>query len=106
MINNNLTSARTDNYMYAILNVSEAPYFTPVSKQYNQDYKSLTNGSPLKKFHHSISYRSLKNFNETEFINDLSSTPWDVIKIFDDTNVIVESRSSLFFTLLLISIYL
>ena len=55
------------------------------------------NSSPvLKKSHHSISYRSFKNFNEAEFINDLSSTPWDVIKIFDDTNDIVESWSSLF----------
>ena len=58
--------------------------------------KKLNSSSVLKKSHHSISYRSFKNFNETEFINDLSSTPWDVIKIFDDTNDIVESWSSLF----------
>ena len=43
-----------------------------------------------------IQCRSFKNFNETELINDLSSTPWDVIKIFDDTNDIVESCSPLF----------
>ena len=58
--------------------------------------RKLNSSSVLKKSHHSISYRSFKNFNETEFIFDLSSTPWDVIKIFDDTNDIVESWSSLF----------
>ena len=58
--------------------------------------RKLNSYSVLKKSHHSISYRSFKNFNEAEFINDLSSTPWDVIKIFDDTNDIVESWSSLF----------
>ena len=58
--------------------------------------RKLNSSSVLKKSHHSISYRSFKNFNEAEFINDLSSTPWDVIKIFDDTNDIVESWSSLF----------
>ena len=36
------------------------------------------------------------NFNEHNFINDLKSTPWDVIKVFDDTNDIVETLSSLF----------
>ena len=56
----------------------------------------LNSSSALKKSHHSISYRSFKNFNETEFINELSSTPCDGIKIFDDTNDIVESWSSLF----------
>ena len=58
--------------------------------------RKLNSSSVLRKSHHSISYRSFKNFNETEFINDLSSTPRDVIKRFDDTNDIVESWSSLF----------
>ena len=38
--------------------------------------RKLNSSSVLKKYHHSISYRSFKNFNETEFINDLSSTPY------------------------------
>ena len=49
-----------------------------------------------KNTHFTISYRSFKNFNEHNFINDLKSTPWDVIKVFDDTNDIVETWSSLF----------
>lgn len=55
------------------------------------------NPSPIpRKSHFSISYRSFKNFNETEFINDLKSAPWDIIKLFDDTNDIVDSWSSIF----------
>ena len=56
-----------------------------------------TNGSySLKSTHYTISYRSFKNFDENKFINDLQSTPWDVIKIFDDVNDIVETWSTLF----------
>ena len=56
-----------------------------------------TNGSySLKNTHYTISYRSFKNFDENKFINDLQSTPWDVIKIFDDVNDIVETWSTLF----------
>lgn len=49
-----------------------------------------------KKSHYTISYRSFKNFNETEFINDLTSTPWDTIKIFDDVNDAIDTWSDLF----------
>ena len=56
-----------------------------------------TNGSySLKNTHYTISYRSFKNFDEKKFINDLQSTPWDVIKILDDVNDIVETWSTLF----------
>lgn len=46
--------------------------------------------------HHTITYRSFKQFNKDDFINDLESTPWDIIKVFDDTNEIVDTWSSLF----------
>ena len=49
-----------------------------------------TNGSySLKNTHYTISYRSFKNFDENKFIDDLKSTPWDIVKI-------VETWSSLF----------
>ena len=60
------------------------------------EIRKLNSSSVLKKSLHSISYRSFKKFNEAEFINDLSSTPWDVIKISDVTNDIVESWSLYF----------
>ena len=41
-------------------------------------------------------YRSFKNLNEQEFCNDVKSIPWDIIKMFDDTNDVVETWSSLF----------
>ena len=43
-----------------------------------------------------ISYRSFKTFNEQDFINDLQSAPWDIIKIFDDTNDKLDSWTSMF----------
>ena len=39
---------------------------------------------------------AVRNFSEAEFISDLAATPWDIIKMFDDTNDIVETWSSLF----------
>ena len=56
-----------------------------------------TNGaSDVKNTHYTISYRSYKNFDENKFIDELQSTPWDIIKVFDDVNDIVETWSSLF----------
>ena len=54
------------------------------------------NSSLPKKSHHTISYRSFKNFNEENFITDLQSAPWDTIKIFENINEIVEAWYSIF----------
>ena len=37
-----------------------------------------------------------KKFNEQEFRHDAHSIPWAIIYIFDDTNSVVETWSSLF----------
>ena len=55
-----------------------------------------TNCTLPKFLHQTISYRSFKSFNEQDFINDLQSAPWDIIKIFDDTNDTLDSWSSMF----------
>ncbi|MEW8547257.1 MAG: reverse transcriptase family protein [Candidatus Thiodiazotropha sp.] len=46
--------------------------------------------------HYTISYRSFKDFDEAKFISDLQSVPWDLIKLFDDTNDILEAWTDLF----------
>ena len=51
---------------------------------------------PPKKNHNTISYRSFKAFDETKFIEDLQSVPWDTIKLFDDTDDIMEAWLDLF----------
>ena len=51
---------------------------------------------PPKKNHFTISYRSFKNFDEERFIEDLQSVPWDTIKLFDDTDDIMEAWLDLF----------
>ena len=51
---------------------------------------------PIIQYH---KIRSFKNFDENKFINDMKSTPWDIVKkknIFDDVKDIVETWSCLF----------
>ena len=56
-----------------------------------------TNGScGVKNTHYTISYRFLKNFDERKLIDDLKSTHWDIIKVFDDVNDIFDTWSDLF----------
>ena len=51
---------------------------------------------PKGKHHYTISYRSFKNFDENRFISDLQAVPWDLIKLFDDTDDILEAWTDLF----------
>ena len=51
---------------------------------------------PPKINHYTISYRSFRNFDESKFTEDLQSVPWDTIKLFDDTNDILEAWLDLF----------
>lgn len=46
--------------------------------------------------HHTITYRSFKDFDETSFLNDLSSVPWNIVRVFDDPNDMVDTWSNLF----------
>ena len=57
--------------------------------------RKMHNHTPKGK-HYTISYRSFKDFNEAKFISDLQSVPWDLIKLFDDTNDILEIWTDLF----------
>ena len=54
------------------------------------------NASLPKSSHYTIKYRSYKNFNEENFINELSSASWDVIKVFEDPDDILETWSTMF----------
>ena len=57
------------------------------------------NCSTPKSTHHTISYRSFKNFCQQDFISELQDTSWDLIKVFKDTNDVVDTWSSLFYPL-------
>ena len=56
-------------------------------------YKQSTN---TPKSHKYITYRNLKNLNETEFLKTLSETPWDTAFIFEDVNDIADAWYCLF----------
>ncbi|MES9881523.1 MAG: reverse transcriptase family protein [Sedimenticola sp.] len=49
-----------------------------------------------KNSHYCISYRSFKNFNENDFTSALKTVPWDIVKMFDETNDIIDTWSKLF----------
>ena len=51
---------------------------------------------PPKRKHFTISYRSVKDFDETEIANDLLSAPWDTVKLFDDIDYILDAWLDLF----------
>ena len=57
--------------------------------------RKVNNHTP-KDSHYTISYRSFKHFNEANFINDLQAVPWDLIKLFDDPDDILEAWTDLF----------
>ena len=46
--------------------------------------------------HHTIKYRSFKNFEISKFNEDLESVPWDVIKVFDTVDDALDTWYSLF----------
>lgn len=54
------------------------------------------NFSQTKSSHHTISYRSFKGFNETEFTYDLKNAPWNVIKVFENTDDILDTWTSMY----------
>ena len=55
-----------------------------------------TNCTTPKSSHNTITYRSYKNFDEQKFLSELQSIPWDVIKVFEDVNDILDAWSSMF----------
>lgn len=67
-----------------------------LSDHYPVFFTRKMNFVPPKRTHHTIKYRSFKNFNETKFIEDLKSVPWDIIKIFDNVDDALEAWYSLF----------
>ena len=54
------------------------------------------NNHTLKDNHYTISYRSYKHFNEANIINDLQAITWDLIKLFDDPDDILEAWTDQF----------
>ena len=54
------------------------------------------NSSTPKKEHYTIKYRSFKNFSEADFNEDMRSVPWDIIKVFEEPDEILETWSDLF----------
>ena len=56
--------------------------------------------SVCKNTHQVITYRSFKNFEEANFLSDLSSVPWEILEQFDHVDDIVSAWKSLFLEVL------
>ena len=55
-----------------------------------------SHASACKNIHQVITYRSFKNFDEANFLSDLSCVPWEMLENFDDIDDIVSVWNSLF----------
>ena len=59
-----------------------------------------SHASACKNTHQVITYRSFKNFDEANFLSDLSCVPWEKLENFDDIDDIVSVWNSLFLEIL------
>ena len=69
-----------------------------VSDHYAISCNRKVNFSLKKKSHKSIKYRSFNNFDESAFLNDLLSVPWNQIEFYDNFDDILAKWYSLFIT--------
>ena len=67
-----------------------------LSDHYPVFFTRKINSHMPKARHHTIKYRSFKNFDISKFNEDLNSVPWDVIKVFDTVDDALDSWYSLF----------
>ena len=67
-----------------------------LSDHYAIFFTRNVNGRIPKATHHTIKYRSFKNFDEKKFNEDLKAIPWDVIKVFDTADGALDTWYSLF----------
>ena len=82
-------------------NFSENIHFVDIPKIGLSDHYPIfftrkVNGRIPKATHHTIKYRSFKNFDEKKFNEDLKTIPWDVIKVFDTADDALDTWYSLF----------
>ena len=93
-------SATLIDHIYA--NVSENVQYVDVPKIGLSDHYPVfltrkINGCIPVHNHHTITYRCFKTFYEELFKNDLSSTPWNIVQIFDDVDDALDTWYSLFY---------
>ena len=67
-----------------------------LSDHYPVFFTRKVNARILKATHHTIKYRSFKNFDEEKFKEDLRTIPWDIIKVFDTADDALDTWYSLF----------
>ena len=67
-----------------------------LSDHYPIFFTRKVNSHIPKATHHTIKYRSFKNFDEAKFNEDLKSIPWDVIKVFDTADDALDTWYSLY----------
>ena len=67
-----------------------------LSDHYPVFFTRKVNSRITKATHHTIKYRSFKNFDEARFNEDLKLIPWDIIKVFDTADDALDTWYSLF----------
>ena len=46
--------------------------------------------------HRTITYRSFKHFEESNFLHELNQVPWEVVENFDDVNEMLSVWNTIF----------
>ena len=59
---------------------------TEMSDHYPTAVSYCKRTAGTKKNHTTIKYRSMTQFNEEDFLNELKIVPWNIVEIFDDPN--------------------
>ena len=54
------------------------------------------NASSNKHSHQTITYRSFKHFDESNFLHELNQVPWEVVENFDDVNKMLSVWNTMF----------
>ena len=67
-----------------------------LSDHYPVFFTRNVNSRITKATHHTVKYRSFKNFDEARFNEDLKLIPWDIIKVFDTADDALDTWYSLF----------
>ena len=98
----NTTSETLTDHIYCNIDTNVSSIDVPqlgLSDHFPVFITRKANCSTPKSTHHTISYRSFKIFCQQDFSSELQDAPWDLIKVFEDTNDVVDTWSSLFLSI-------
>ncbi len=78
------------------IEVDKSPEIEPFTDHFSGCYVCKHNSTSHTGTHNTIKYRSYNNFEEEAFLEDLTTTPWNIIDMFDNPNDALDRWKYLF----------